>query len=182
MAFNHGRPVLIGHETSIPLGRQLLDHPLSTKLDGRIVSACELLAGRHRGHLVFGGPPHSSLARSIVEVQKDNEFFNEWLDRWMAYYGESRTTAAADPVDQMGLSDGHFLRDILVTGKNHAILITNARLLYGVSTPRDVEALSPERREALNKAVQSASVLVHMAVGSEGYKDHFLAANSNTRE
>lgn len=45
-----------------------------------------------------------------------------------------------------------------------------------------MDALTPERRAALFRSVQSASILVHMAVGATAYRDYFLSANSMTRE
>lgn len=48
MAFNQGRPLLIGEETTVALGRQFLDHPLSTREDSRLVAACEMLRGRRK--------------------------------------------------------------------------------------------------------------------------------------
>lgn len=61
-------------------------------------------------------------------------------------------------------------------------LLTNSRLLYGVQSRADVDMLSPERRTALLRSVQSASILVHMAVGDTAYREYFLSANSLTRE
>ncbi|KAL1410526.1 hypothetical protein Q8F55_004539 [Vanrija albida] len=169
MAFNHGRPLLVGDDPSIGLGRRLLDHPLALQTDSRLVAQCELIAGRQRRHLSFQDPPQTTMAQTVAEIQKENEFFDSWFADWNSYY------------DHVDIPSGHFLRDVLVTLKNHAILISNARLLIGVHSQADVEALSPERRDALFKAVGAASGLVHMAVASKGYKEHFLSASSLTQ-
>jgi hypothetical protein len=46
MAFNLGRPLMIGDDPSASLGRRLLRHPLSNVNDSRLVAAVELLSGR----------------------------------------------------------------------------------------------------------------------------------------
>lgn len=167
-SFNHGRPVLISEDTSISLGRRFLKHPLSMRMDSRVVAACEILTNRRksfvallsltvdRRHLSFAGPPRITVSEAVAEVRKDNSLFEQWFGDWNLYY------------DHLNIPQGHFLRDILVTGKNHAVLITNARLLYGVRGQRDIAQISPDQREALSRAVQAASQLVHIAITSPG--------------
>ena len=46
MAFNLGRPCMIGGSDSIEGARELLKHPLSVKRDARLVASCELLTLR----------------------------------------------------------------------------------------------------------------------------------------
>jgi hypothetical protein len=46
MALNNGAPVLLDRGYNTFWARELLKHPLSTKLDSRIVAACELLNAR----------------------------------------------------------------------------------------------------------------------------------------
>lgn len=46
MALNHGSPVLLDHGYPKEQARAFLKHPLSTKLDSRVVAACELLDAR----------------------------------------------------------------------------------------------------------------------------------------
>lgn len=46
MAFNFGRPLLIGDDPSVTLGRRFLQHPMSKIEDSRLVAAVELLNGR----------------------------------------------------------------------------------------------------------------------------------------
>ncbi|BEI91625.1 uncharacterized protein CcaverHIS019_0404450 [Cutaneotrichosporon cavernicola] len=168
MAFNQGRPLLIGEESSVALGRRLLDHPLSTREDSRLVAACELLAGRQRSHLAWSGTPAVSLETAAFEIAADNAFFDAWHADWMAYY------------DSVGVPKGHFLRDLLHSGKNHSILLVNSRLLSGIGARADVESLAPERRTALLRSVQAASALVRMATGDTAYRDYFLSMNSMT--
>ncbi|BEJ14663.1 hypothetical protein CspHIS471_0404300 [Cutaneotrichosporon sp. HIS471] len=168
MAFNQGRPLLIGEESSVALGRRLLDHPLSTPEDSRLVAACELLAGRQRSHLAWSGTPAVSLETAAFEIAADNAFFDTWHADWMAYY------------DSVGVPNGHFLRDLLHSGKNHSILLVNSRLLSGIGAGADVKSLAPERHTALLRSVQAASVLVRMATGDTAYRDYFLSMNSMT--
>ncbi|GMK58668.1 hypothetical protein CspeluHIS016_0601100 [Cutaneotrichosporon spelunceum] len=166
MAFNQGRPLLIGEESSVALARRLLDHPLSTREDSRLVAACELLAGRQRSHLAWSGTPGVSLEAAAAEIAADNAFFDAWHADWMAYY------------DAVGVPHRHYLRDLLHSGKNHSILLVNARLLSGIGA--DAESLAPERRAALLRCVRAASVLVRMATGDTSYRDYFLSMNSMT--
>ncbi len=109
MAFNQGRPLLIGDESSVSLGRRLLEHPLATREDSRLVAACELVAGRQRSHLAWSGTPAVSLETAAAEIAADNAFFDAWHADWMAYY------------DAEGVAPGHFLRDLLHSGKNHSM-------------------------------------------------------------
>lgn len=46
MAFNLGRPIGIQGDDTIKQARQLLDHPLSTRTDSRLISYCEMLSYR----------------------------------------------------------------------------------------------------------------------------------------
>lgn len=88
MAFNHGRPLLVGDDPSIGLGRRLLDHPLALQTDSRLVAQCELIAGRQRRHLSFQDPPQTTVAQTVAELKKENDFFDSWFADWNSYYGE----------------------------------------------------------------------------------------------
>jgi len=46
MAFNYCRPLLLGDDPSVSLGRRFLQHPMSMATDARLVSSVELLSGR----------------------------------------------------------------------------------------------------------------------------------------
>jgi hypothetical protein len=108
MAFNFGRPLLIGDDPSVTLGRRFLQHPMSKIEDSRLVAAVELLSGRSeelprpcfnlssrttaRGHLTFMGPIHLSEAEIQNEVKQDNSFYEQWFAQWTRYYGKNPKT------------------------------------------------------------------------------------------
>jgi hypothetical protein len=100
MSFNHGRPVLIGDDPSIRLGRQFLEHPLSNIGDSRLVAACELLQRRRKRPIVSGLTAErrhltmvdSSVVPSLGELvdraRSDYDVVNVWLAEWTDFYGE----------------------------------------------------------------------------------------------
>ena len=52
MAFNLGRPAMLGGEETIRHCRNILNHPFSVQNDSRLVAMCELLSMR-RGFMRF---------------------------------------------------------------------------------------------------------------------------------
>lgn len=99
MSFNHGRPLLIGDEPSIRLGRRLLEHPLSNIADSRLVAACELLArrreyrqgiadGSERRHLTISDHMSPSLDALIDRARSDYDVVTAWLADWTDFYGQ----------------------------------------------------------------------------------------------
>ncbi|ORX36060.1 hypothetical protein BD324DRAFT_630025 [Kockovaella imperatae] len=170
MAFNLGRPCMIGGTESIQYCRELLKHPLSVQRDARLVAACELLTYRIPLHnpYAFTAAEAALIPDLDAKLERHEKDIADWQAYWDRYYAER------------GIGEKEFLRQALATNRAGSQLNINTRLLHGVHSPSDVANLPPHRRELLIIAFKAAQTIVSMALRSGQYKKNFRYANLYT--
>lgn len=102
MAFNRGSLIMFDERETLQHARVLLDHPLSTILDSRLVAAVECLAirGEYSVHdlapLTISVVLHAPFERAppdgstlVEKIAQLNEEMRIWELYWFDYYGTS---------------------------------------------------------------------------------------------
>ncbi|ORY25445.1 hypothetical protein BCR39DRAFT_287210 [Naematelia encephala] len=132
MALNYCRPELFPDNTVVTFGRRFLNHPLSLPGDSRLVAAIEL----HSLRLPMHDPYHAIPQHKLLSLlQTYNKSVDDWAAYWHGYY------------DSIGRGEDDGLRKLVI---------------QDVRNRRDVEKLSPARKECLVRALRGAGRIVHL--------------------
>lgn len=153
MSLTHALPLPFPSPAHYPAdyARELLEHPLSTIYDARLVVSVEMLQVRET---VFR--PYEQLS-DVSELDNKLRAVNQEIRTRFEYWAEYYSAHGVPP--------DHFLVREITSQRAYATIYTNSCALHGVRDAADVAKLSYERRQWLGSALRAAAFLV-ASIGS----------------
>lgn len=163
MSLGTGRPVVLRDETSIRHCRVLLNHPMASPTDVRLIALVELIGQKAQIHDTFGPLDGEITHNTLAFIRRANTA----LDKWWSEHDELH--CAADGMNESSSSHQHqdpLLRKLLAGDLHYAKLWLACLALRGASWDK----MPFEQRELAFQAKDAASNCLAIFLNSAEYR------------